>query len=355
MSHLEERMQNDLETIRNSLWTLGEDVERALANAKRILLTHDVALGYQTVLEDNPINRHSRELDRLCHTFIARYLPGAGTLREMASTNRVNVSLERVGDYAVTLCREAMQLERGTIYDRFTTRIDTLADESLAILRDSRQAFRDGNADAAMTLMKTVRRMEAHMDPLYEELFAADDRMDGRTMMAIFVIFNLLKRVADQAKNICDQTVYAVRGIAKVPKIYRFLFLDVAGGNAAQLGVAIGRKLYPESAEFSAAVPGNTGQPVSAELSAFLDQAGLSGEDLEALPLAAAEHDLGEYVVIVSLAGPYTDFVASIPFHSSALDWSLEAGDGLDNLYRQLQVQVSDLVELVTGPLDSQG
>jgi phosphate transport system protein len=354
MSHLEERMQHDLDHIRETLWALGEDVERALNNAKRILLTRDVALGYQTVLEDNPINRNSRELDRLCHTFIARYLPGAGTLRELASTNRVNVSLERVGDYAVTLCREAMQLPTGSLSDRFRPRIDALADESLAILRDARQAFRDGNADAAITLMKTVRRIEAHMDPVYEELFAADDHMDGRTMMAIFVIFSTLKRVADQAKNICDQTVYAVRGIAKVPKIYRFLFLDQAGGDAAQLAVAIGRKLYPESAEFAAAVPGNRGQAVSTELAEFLDRAGLSSDRIDALPLAAAEHDLGDYTVIVSLHGSYADRVERVPFHSSALDWTLDDSE-LEGLYRQLQVQVSDLVDLVAGPQGAKG
>lgn len=354
MSHLEERMQKDLNHIREQLWALGEDVERALVNAKRILLTRDVALGYQTVINDNPINRDSRELDRLCHTFIARYLPGAGTLRELASTNRVNVSLERVGDYAVTLCREAIQLKPGSISDRFLSHIDRLADESLAILRDSRQAFRDGNADAAITLMKTVRRLEAHMDPVYEELFAADDRMDGRTMMAIFVVFSTLKRVADQAKNICDQTVYSVRGIAKIPKIYRFLFLDQAGSNAAQLAAAIGRRLYPESAEFAAAVPGVQGQGVSSELAAFLDQAGLPSDELEALPLAAAEHDLGDYAVIISLSGTHADYIERMPFHSSALDWQL-AEDGLDGLYRQLQVQVSDLVDLVAGPQGARG
>jgi hypothetical protein len=302
------------------------------------------------VLNDYPINRYSRELDRLCHTFIARYLPGAGILRELASTNRVNVSLERVGDYAVTLCREAIQLDPDSLSESFSRRIDALADDALAILRESRQAFRDGNADAAITLMTSARRLEAHMDPLYEELFAADDRMDGRTMMATFVIFNMLKRVADQAKNICDQTVYSVRGIAKVSKNYRFLFLDQPGSDAAQLAVAIGRKLFPKSAEFSAATPGKQGQAVSAGLEAFLDQAGLPSEELDTLPLAAAEHDLGDYVVVISLQGAHTDYVERLPFHSSGLNWSLLPDEGLDSLYRQLQVQVSDLVELIAGP-----
>ena len=71
MSHYEERMESDLRTIRTRVWNLGEDAERALNNAKKVLILRDSDLAYQTVLDDHPINRESREIDRLCHTFIA--------------------------------------------------------------------------------------------------------------------------------------------------------------------------------------------------------------------------------------------------------------------------------------------
>ena len=111
MSHLEERMEKDLNYIRNWLWKIGDSVEAALRSAKTTLILKDSKLANEVVLGDHPINRDSRQCDRLCHTFIARYLPGAGALREMASTIRVNVILERIGDYAVTICREALQLD----------------------------------------------------------------------------------------------------------------------------------------------------------------------------------------------------------------------------------------------------
>ena len=112
MSHLEERMENDLNYIREWVWKIGEDVENALRNAKKTLVLRDPEMAYEIILGDHPINRASRRCDRLCHRFIARYLPGAGALREMASTIRINVILERIGDYAVTISREALQLRR---------------------------------------------------------------------------------------------------------------------------------------------------------------------------------------------------------------------------------------------------
>ena len=347
MSHLEERMESDLNTIRDWLWNVGEDVEKALRDAKKTLVLRDPDLAYDVVLGDHPINRDSRQCDRMCHTFIARYLPGAGALREMASTIRINVVLERVGDYAVTICREAMQLD-GPMPDKFLSRIDAIADDSIEILRSSRSAFREGNADRATELMQAAKRMEGRMDSFYDELFAEDDRMDAKTMMVIFVVFNMFKRVADQAKNICDQTVFAVRGIAKLPKVYRILFVDQAGSDLAQLATAIGRKNFSETAEFTAATPGGT-TPLADDLAAFLSEHGLPDENLKTERLEGLEHDISDYIVVVSLNGPVSDYVEKVPFHTSALNWTVPDELDLAGQYRRLRNNIIELVELIAG------
>lgn len=353
MSHLEERMESDLNYIRDWVWKLGESVEAALRNAKKVLVLRDPEMAYDIVLGDHPINRDSRECDRLCHTFIARYLPGAGALREMASTIRINVVLERIGDYAVTICREALQLE-GPLPERFSVRIDSLADDAIGILSDARRAFREGNAERAIALMQAAKRMEGRMDGFYDELFAEDDRMDAPTMMAIFVVFNMFKRVADQAKNICDQTVYAVRGVAKIPKVYPVLFLDRPGSGIGLLATAIGRKNHTDSAQFAVATPGGSETP-SASLQEFLTEAGLTDRDLATEPLEALEHDLSNFVVLVSVNGDVSDYVEKVPFHSSARNWSIP--DGLDRAeqYRLLSREISDLVTLLAGTDPSRG
>lgn len=350
MSHFEERLEADLGKIRDWVWSMGEDVEHAMLNAKRALLTRDEELAYATVLGDNPINRASRACDRLCHTFIARHLPGAGHLREMAATIRVNVALERIGDYAVTISREALQIGDG-LPDKFAIQIDALAEESIQILHDSRVAFRDDNADAARTLMQVAKRVQGRMDTIYDVLFASDNGLSARTSLSTFVVFNLLKRVADQAKNICDQTVYAVRGVAKIPKVYQFLFLDRSGSAAGQLAVAIGRKLYPTLATFAVAVPGKAQEP-DQSLQSFLSETGLPEADLEAKNLGHLEPDLSDFDVIISLAGKTTAFIDRIPFHTSVLDWQVPPSDnpeGFQELYRALHSEITALMDLLVG------
>ncbi len=347
MSHLEERMESDLNYIRDWLWNIGEDVEKALRNAKKILLLRDPDMAYDVILGDHPINRDSRQCDRLCHTFIARYLPGAGALREMASTIRINVILERIGDYAVTICRESLQLE-APLPEKFSAKIDAIADDSIEILAGARTAFREGNAEQAIALMQAAKRMEGRMDGFYDELFAEDDRMDATTMMVIFVVFNMFKRVADQAKNVCDQTVFAVRGVAKLPKVYRILFLDQPGSELGQLAAAIGQKNFPDTAEFTCATPGVTEQPSDALLE-FLAETGLPDSELVTERLEGLEHDFSDYIVLVSVNGRVSDYVDKVPFHTSALNWSLPESDDLAGHYRQLRSQIIDLVTLLAG------
>lgn len=348
MSHFEQRLQADLDAIRDWVWDLGSDVEQALRNAKQALLQGDVDLAYATVLNDNPINRKSRACDRLCHAFIARHLPGAGHLREIAATIRVNVALERIGDYAVTISREAVQLNQ-ELPQQFITEIDSLADASFQILHESRKAFRDDNAEQAKVLMQMAKRVEHDMDSIYAELFDAENGLSARSRLSLFVVFNLLKRVADQAKNLCDQTVYAVRGIIKIPKVYNILFLDQADSLAGPLALFVARKNFPTEAQFRLAVAGEKAGP-QAELEEFLASKGLDTEKLESETLASLQYDLAEFDVVIALQGNATDYIGTPPFHTSALHWDISPGEqDLSDLYRLLHQRTRDLIDLLAG------
>ena len=81
MSHYEERLERDLSEIRTQLAGLHALVDTAIGQATQAMLSSDDELASRTIIEDNPINRASRELDRHCHSFIVRHLPSAGVLR----------------------------------------------------------------------------------------------------------------------------------------------------------------------------------------------------------------------------------------------------------------------------------
>ena len=95
MTHYEERLEADLTTLRSLVAEVSDDVEKALENAVHAVLNLNRPLAYRTVLGDLPINRKVRNIDRLCHAFVARHLPSAGHLRYVSAVLRLAVSIER--------------------------------------------------------------------------------------------------------------------------------------------------------------------------------------------------------------------------------------------------------------------
>ena len=149
MSHYEERLERDLKMIRGRVAEVKAEVDVAVRNGVNALLRLDRKLAAQTILGDHPINRATREIDRLCHAFVARHLPSAGILRYVSSVLRLTVVLERIGDYGVTIARESVQLTEPAP-ESVAHDIEMLCDQSLRMLRSAMQAFEEGSADRAL-------------------------------------------------------------------------------------------------------------------------------------------------------------------------------------------------------------
>jgi hypothetical protein len=176
-----------------------------------------------------------------------------------------------------------------------------------------------------------------------------------RDQLALFIILNQLKRVADQAKNICEDTVFAVTGDTKSPKVYNILFLDETNSLLGKLAQAIGKMNFPNSGSYTSAgkTPAKT---VSQGLIDFLKGRGATCEDVSTHAISDITFDeLVNQHVIVSLDKPVSAYLKEIPFHTSVLEWEIEtvpSDDDLaaiETLYRELAVKISDLMTLLRG------
>jgi phosphate transport system protein len=357
MSHYEERLEKDLIDIREQVAIMAGLVETAVQNAMHALQTGNSKLASATVLADHPINRAMRHIDQLCHKFIATHLPSAGHLRMLSSVIRVNIQLERIGDYAVTIARESLQ-QSAPPSGPMSSELERVGNETHLMLRQSIKAFNDLNPEMAKATMILEEQMENDLDMIYSELMANDDRDAVTSLLAIFAVFTQLKRVADQAKNLCEETVFAVTGDTKAPKVYNILFIDEDNSCQSQMAVAIARKNFPGSGHYTSA-----GRQPAAELNPvmlkFLESHGASLEDnAKPRPLDMTPLELTTQHVIVSLQGPVSSYFDQIPFHTTPLEWDIgpapENGDEagiqrLEEIYRDTAVQVRDLMEILRG------
>ena len=348
MSHLEIRQEKDLSNIREHMITQADRVARAVENAVHAVPTGDKALAWDTVLKDHPINRHMRQIDRLCHSFIAVHLPSAGPLRLLSSIIRANVELERIGDYAVTIAREAVQMS-GPPSGTMGRELERVAGETLLMLRQSVKAFKELNAELARGTTSIADQLEHDMDTVYEELVANTEHEQVKDNLAIFVVFTQLKRVADQAKNLCEHTIFAQTGQQKAPKVYKVLFLDQNNDRLGPLAAAIAANSFSNSGRYATA--GKTpASSMSEELTTFLEARGLSPADHGPRALSDVTHqELSATQVIVCLEGAIGDYMDNVPFHTAVEHWELDTTPDMENLYRELASRTRDLMELLRG------
>jgi phosphate transport system protein len=354
MSHLEERLERDLKNLHDRIAKMGAQVQVAVKNAVSALQTGNKKLAYSTVLNDNPINRCMREIDRICHRFFAVHIPTGGHLRLLSSMIRANIELERIGDYAVTIAREAAQLTAPPS-GNLGRELDRVANETMLMLNQAIKAITELNAEMAKSTMVMASELEHNLDIIYTEIMANDNRQRVAEILAIFVVFTQLKRVADQAKNLCEDTVFAVTGDQKAPMTFNILFVDEDNSCHSQLAEAIARQNHPKVGKYKSAGRLSS-ESINNNLVAFLERKGIDFTHAKLTSLdQLTEKEISDQHVIVCLQGKASSYLPKIPFRTSVLEWGLgeipedEDSHEFEHLYHELAILIKDLMELLHG------
>ena len=353
MNHYEQRLEHDEQEINKRTAAVTVAVRKALRDAVHALLTGNQTLANLTVLGDGAVNRETRAIDHDCHRFIVRHLPSAGHLRQMSATIRAVIALERIGDYAVSIARVASRLSAPPD-KHFASVVENIAEEAGEMLERAAGALVDRNAEQAKAIMVMADQVERLRSAAVEDLATGQGERSIRDLFSLFAVFSMLERVSDQAKNLCEEAVFAATGETKAAKVYHVLFLDRDNAVLAPMAEAIARNNFPNSGRYESAAVTPTGA-LDDEMAAFMQGRGIDLASIGPSPFDKVTSELAEYHVIVSLEGPVADYVDDLPFHTVTLDWDVaqRSADGkvdFDELYRNLTVQVRSLMEQLRGP-----
>ena len=126
----------------------------------------------------------------------------------------------------------------------------------------------------------------------------------------------------------------------------------------SQMAAAIATKNYPDSGVFSSAGRSPAGQ-LNPALVEFLNNHGISLGDRAPVGIDLTPLEVSTLHVIVSLEGPVSNYFDQVPFHTTPLEWDVGAAPAgsdaaetnrqLEELYREVALQVRDLVEILRG------
>ena len=347
MPHYEARLEGDLVTVRGEIRSIANLVRDSLRSATQAFQEHDKELAADTILRDMRVNRRIRNLDADCHAFVARHWPGARHLRFVSSVLRVSVALERIGDYAASICRETVQLEEACDKN-LSAEIKGLLQDSIQLLEESIAVFTDRHEGDARSVVEYAASMGGRFNQAFENLARIGETGARiRDLMAMLVILNRVSRVRAQAKNIAEEALFVHTGETKAPKVYKILFVDQRNDLLGPLAQACAVKAFPQSGHYETA-----GVEPSARLSNLVEE--LSGKHGITIgtgaPRGLAEiSSMESFHVIVVLERLLVDDLGPPSFHTVLVNWNLDPGTDPEKLLEEIAGRLNTLMVTMRG------
>jgi protein-tyrosine-phosphatase len=268
-------------------------------------------------------------------------------LRFISAVLRMTIALERAGDYAVTISRVVLQLSK-PLSPKLVTRVQDMSAISIKMLGNATRAFLAGDSEAAIE----TKKLDYDVDRAYDEIFAVlmedGGEREPQELVSLLKIFSKVERFSDQAKNICEEAVFAANGKMKEPKTFKMLFVDETNDLVSQLAEAIARKAFPEAGRYTSAgwAPAKTIDP---RLNEVADRFGF--DVTRARPSKVGELDVfpTPFHLVIALNKPDTRVLPRLPYHTILRKWNVEIPENLDDLVHDLSSRIAKLMERLRG------
>ena len=358
-THYEASLQRDIDRLRGKLGEMAERADRSLRDGIVALMSGNRQLAYSIILRDSFIDALDQEIDRLCLEFIIRQQPAGLHLRFAAAAIKINLELERVGDYAKSVAKQTLKLVR--IPDLVVpASLQEHAERFIPLVREAIEAFAAQDADRARHVVIEAAHAEKVRAQISEELFVA--RQQGRIPLEAYdpliTIVRRFERVASQAENIAQETIYMVTGIYakhEAGAVLRVLFIDGANAGGSQMAEAIGNSLENPRFIFSSA--GIDPKPVDRGLIEFMAGKGIDLSRVKSRAVAQVPN-LEYYQVFIALTHEATAAFPPTKAKHVTLEWMLPdpaAGERLgtaaayEETWNFLKMHITDLVQALLG------
>jgi phosphate transport system protein len=196
-----------LESTRLDVVRLGALCGDAIRVAVDALDRRDGASGARVVAGDDAIDDLRRRIEAHCIELIWRQQPVANELREIAAMLEIATDLERIGDYAVDIAKNAIKLADQTMRPQ-KVEIDRIAGVAHSMLLDAMRAYTERDDKLATEVIDR----DDEVDKLYKrsiKLLQSEMQADPELVRAgtryLFVLASL-ERVGDRAGNIAWHT-----------------------------------------------------------------------------------------------------------------------------------------------------
>lgn len=213
--HISEKFNVELEEIKNHLLEMGGKVEQQLTSAIEALVKRDTGEAEAIVSRDHEVNQMEMKIDDECATILARRQPAASDLRLVVTVIKVNTDVERIGDEAAKIARQAIRLAEENLSPTNYVEIRHIGAHVASMLRKALDAFARLDLDLAVEVVREDSNVDKEYGSAMRSLvtFMMEDPRDIGPILNEMWALRSLERIGDHASNIAEHVVYLVRGL----------------------------------------------------------------------------------------------------------------------------------------------
>ncbi|GEK73848.1 MULTISPECIES: phosphate signaling complex protein PhoU [Halomonas] len=213
--HISRQFNHELEELKTHLMAMGGLVEKQVQDAVRALLDSDSALAERVVDNDRAVNDMQIKIDDECTQILARRQPAASDLRLVLAVIRAASDLERIGDEASKIARNALELVESQNGSRGFVEVRVISEHVRKMMRDALTAFARFDTEMALKVVQEDEQVDNEYKSAMRSLmtFMMEDARVISPVLGIMWILRALERIGDHSNNLAEYVVYLVKGL----------------------------------------------------------------------------------------------------------------------------------------------
>ena len=195
--------------LESTLQEEGSLVLRALRGAINALEQRDAELADEVIAFDDDVDQRYLRIEEGIQTLLARQTPVASDLRLVLAILHINLHLERMADYCVTiakLSKLAPEVDPGPRFIEGFEEMGSRCEEMIRIALDSFGNRDLAGAESLVDLDELIDRANRRVVERILELGGDPDMREYGLRMVI--VSRALERIGDHAVDIGEQTAY---------------------------------------------------------------------------------------------------------------------------------------------------
>jgi len=204
----------ELAQLEASLQEEGDLVLRALRSSLNALARGDEELADEVISFDDQVDASYMQIEEGVQSLLARQTPVAADLRLVLAVLRVNLHLERMADYCVTVAKLTKLMGNLNVTDDAIGRsIEDMGQRAEQMIRVALEAFATRDAKKAETLVDLDELIDRANRNATEDVLSLGDSPEEREYgLRMLVVSRCVERIGDHAVDIGEQVVYLVTG-----------------------------------------------------------------------------------------------------------------------------------------------